>query len=179
MVSSGAADMGDSDVLAPGNMGLVDHKVAVVGFDIAVNPKAGVSKLTSAQVRDIFAGRITNWKQAGGNDRPIVVINRPRSSGTRAVFTKTIMGSVPVVETGLTEDSSGAVTAMVASTPGAVTYVARSYVKNKPVVAVILDGVKPSAAVAAFINYVANDKPDLQKLGYIVVSTMKVHENDR
>lgn len=201
--SSGAADLGDSDVVAPGNAGLMDHKVAVVGFTIATNPADGVTNLKASQIRDIFAGRVTNWNQVGGKDQQIVVINRPRTSGTRAVFNATIMGTSKISESGLTEDSSGAVVTMVASTPGAVTYVARSYVQNKPVVAVKINGIEPSvanirtgkypiwsyehiftkgksnAAAEAFINYVANDKDDLEKLGYIVVSTMKVHENNR
>ena len=201
--SSGAADLGDSDVVAPGNAGLVDHKVAVVGFTIAVNPSAGVSNLKSSQIRDIFAGRVTNWNQVGGKDQQIVVINRPRTSGTRAVFNATIMGTSKISESGLTEDSSGAVVTMVSSTPGAVTYVSRSYVQSKPVVAVKINGIEPSveniqtgkypiwsyehiftkgkgnSAAEAFINYVTNDKDDLEKLGYIVVSTMKVHENNR
>jgi phosphate transport system substrate-binding protein len=142
--SSGAADMGDSDVLAPGNSGLVDHKVAVVPFAVAVNPAAGVSNLTTEQLRGIFSGQITNWKQVGGADQQIVVINRPRTSGTRAVFTTTVMGPTKISETGLTEDSSGAVVTMVASTPGSVTYVSRGYTVGKPVTVVKVNGVAPT-----------------------------------
>jgi phosphate transport system substrate-binding protein len=202
--SSGAADMGDSDVVAPGNAGLVDHKVAVVGFAIAANPSAGVENLTSKQIRDIFAGRVSNWKEVGGKDQQIVVINRPRTSGTRNVFNATIMGTSKISEgNGLTEDSSGAVTTMVATTPGAVTYVSLSYTRDKPVTVVKINGVAPNAdtirtgkypiwsyehiftkgkakpEVEQFITYVANNKDVLEKLGYIVVSSMKVHETNR
>lgn len=201
--SSGAADLGDSDVVAPGNAGLVDHKVAVVGFGIAVNPSAGVTNLSAKQIRDIFAGRVTNWKQVGGKDQQIVVINRPRTSGTRAVFTATIMGISKIAETGLTEDSSGAVITMVQNTPGAVTYVALGYTKDKPVTVVKVNGVAATAEniqsgkypiwsyehiftkgkakpdVEAFINYIAHNNDVLVKLGYIPVATMKVHENNR
>lgn len=201
--SSGAADMGDSDVVAPGNSGLVDHKVAVVVFAVAANPSAGVTNLSAKQIRDIFSGRITNWKDVGGKDQQIVIINRPRTSGTRAVFKSTIMGVSNVTESGLTEDSSGAVTTMVSTTPGAVTYVSLSYTKDKPVTVIKVNGIAPlpqnvrtgkypiwsyehiftkgkaRPEVEAFINYIANNKDTLEKLGYIVVSTMKVHENDR
>ncbi|HEY9179218.1 MAG TPA: phosphate ABC transporter substrate-binding protein [Candidatus Baltobacteraceae bacterium] len=201
--SSGAADMGDSDVVAPGNSGLVDHKVAVVVFAVAANPSAGVTNLTSKQIRGIFSGRITNWKDVGGKDQQIVVINRPRTSGTRAVFKSTIMGLSQLTENGLTEDSSGAVTTMVATTPGAVTYVSLSYTRDKPVTVLKINGVAPAARnvrtgkypiwsyehiftkgkarrdVQAFIDYIASNKDVLEKLGYIVVSSMKVHENDR
>ena len=51
-----------------------------------------VKNLTKAQVIAIFSGKTTNWKDVGGADVKVVVINRPRSSGTRAVFTKTMMG---------------------------------------------------------------------------------------
>lgn len=202
--ASGAADMGNSDVLAPGNSGLVDHKVAVVGFSIAANPSAGVENLTSAQIRDIFAGRTTNWKQVGGKDQQIVVINRPRTSGTRAVFTATIMGNEKISEgSGLTEDSSGTVVTTVSTTPGAVTYVSLSYTKDKPVTVIKVNGVAPSADtirmgkypiwsyehiytkgkakpdVESFINYITGNTAALEKLGYIQVSSMKVSENNR
>lgn len=201
--SSGAADLGDSDVVAPGNAGLVDHKVAVVGFGIAANPSAGVTNLSAKQIRDVFAGRVTNWKQVGGKDQQIVIINRPRTSGTRAVFNATIMGVSKIAETGLTEDSSGGVITMVENTPGSVTYVALGYTKDKPVTVVKINGVaataeniqsgkypiwsyehiftkgKAKADVEAFINYIAHNNDVLVKLGYIPVATMKVHENNR
>jgi phosphate transport system substrate-binding protein len=195
--------MGDSDVVAPGNAGLVDHKVAVVGFAIAVNPSAGVSSLSPKQIRDIFSGRVTNWNQVGGKDQQIVVINRPRTSGTRAVFNATIMGVSKIAETGLTEDSSGAVITMVGTTPGAVTYVARGYTKDKPVTVIKINGTEPSDAaiqtgkypiwsyehiftkgkakpeVEAFINYISTNNDLLEKLGYVPLSKMKVKETNR
>ena len=201
--ASGAVDMGDSDVVAPGNSGLVDHKVAVVGFAIIANPADGVSNLTAKQIRDIFAGRVTNWNQVGGKDQQIVVINRPRTSGTRAVFNATIMGVSKIAETGLTEDSSGAVTTMVGTTPGAVSYVALAYTKDKPITVIKVNGVAPSPAtittgkypiwsyehiftkgkakpeVEQFINFIATNNDVLQKLGYIPLSDMKVKENNR
>jgi phosphate transport system substrate-binding protein len=201
--SSGAADMGDSDVIAPGNAGLVDHKVAVVGFAIIANPSAGVSNLTSKQIRDIFAGRVANWNQVGGKDQQIVIINRPRTSGTRAVFNATMMGVSKIAETGLTEDSSGAVTTMVSTTPGAVTYVFRGYAKDKPVTVVKVNGVAPTddaiangkypiwsyehiftkgkakPEVEQFIDYIATNNAVLQKLAYIPLSAMRVRENNR
>ena len=202
--SSGVADLGDSDVIAPGNSGLLDHKVCVVGFTIAVNPEANVKNLTAAQVRGIFGGKISNWKQVGGADKPITVINRPRTSGTRFVFKATMMGTTPISEGGITEDSSGTVTEMVAKTPGAITYVSRSYVEGKnDVVPVSIDGVTPSIEnirsgkwkiwsyehifthgaarpdAQKFIDFITNDKDDLEKLGYIQISTMKVREMGR
>ncbi len=200
---SGAAELGDSDVIAPGNSGLLDHKVATVGFAVILNPSAHVTNLTASQVRGIFAGRITNWKDVGGADQGIVVINRPRTSGTRAVFNATMMGVSKINEAGLTVDSSGTVVATVIATPGSVSYVALAYTRDKPLTVVKINGVapaeasivtgkypiwsyehiftkgKPSPDVANFINYIASNTSLLEKLGYIPMSRMKVKETNR
>ncbi len=131
-------------MIAPGKAGLTDHKVAVVGFGIIANPSSNVRELTAKQIRDVFAGRVTNWNQVGGADQQIVVINRPRSSGTRYVFTATIMGLSKISESGLTEDSSGTVITTVASTPGSISYVSLGYTKNKPVNVLSVNGVSPT-----------------------------------
>lgn len=199
---NGNADMGDSDVIAPGASGLIDHKVAVVGFGVIANPSAGVTNLKPAQVRDIFAGRVTNWKDVGGADQPIVVINRPRTSGTRFVFTATIMGTSKIAESGLTEDSSGTVVKTVATTPGSVSYVSLGYTKDQPVTVLKINGIEANAAnirtgkypvwsyehvftktknpaVEDFIKFITMNSDALSKLGYIEVASMKVHELNR
>ncbi len=200
---SGAAELGDSDVIAPGNSGLMDHKVAAVGFAVIVNPSANVSSLSSAQIRAIFSGRTTNWKDVGGTDQGIVIINRPRTSGTRAVFNATMMGVSKINEAGLTVDSSGTVVTTVASTPGSISYVALAYTRGKPITVAKINGVapsegtivtgkypiwsyehiftkgKPSSDVADFINYIASNTGLLEKLGYIPISRMKVKETNR
>ncbi len=190
-------DIGDSDILAPGEPTLVDHKVAVAPFAIVANPAVGVKNLTTAQVRDIFSGRTTNWKDVGGIDQEITIINRPRSSGTRAVFVERVLGGAQPMEAG-TQDSSGTVASMVAQVPGAVSYVSTNYARAAGDTALSIDGLAPSDAnviagkykfwsyehmftngppnndVAAFIAYVQNDKEALAKLGFIPVSAMKV-----
>src|SRR5581483_4640709 len=69
-----SVDSGDSDIPAPGEPSLVDHKVAVVTFAVIVNPQSGIKNLTTAQVRGIFGGSITNWSQAGGRPGTITVV---------------------------------------------------------------------------------------------------------
>jgi phosphate transport system substrate-binding protein len=201
--ASGSIDLGDSDVIAPGSAGLTDHKVAVVGFGIIVNPSAGISNLNAKQIRDIFAGRVSNWKEVGGADQAIVVINRPTSSGTRFVFRATIMGVSKIAEGGLTVDSSGSVVTTVATTPGSISYVALGYTKDKPVTVVKVNGVAPTAdairtgkypiwsyehiftkgsanaAAEAFIKYIENNHNAIDSLGFIAVSSMRVHELNR
>jgi phosphate transport system substrate-binding protein len=121
-VAAKAVDLGMSDILAKGFPDLVDHRVCVIGFSVIAHPGIGVSNLSKKQLQDVFSGKVTNWKEVGGRDVKIVIINRPRSSGTRAVFTQTIMGSIPVNETGLTEDATGTVVTAIKTTPGAVSY---------------------------------------------------------
>lgn len=207
MVSQGGANIGDSDVFAEEKLTpdqakeLVDHKVAVVGFATIVNPKVKVDNLTKQQLIDIFTGKITNWKDVGGNDMKIVVINRPASSGTRATFKKYALdGAEEVQGLALTEDSSGTVKQAVAQQNGAIAYLALSYIDNtvkalnydgvKPTVENITSGKypiwsyehmytkgKPSGATKAFLDYMMSN--DVQKnlipqLGYIPITEMKV-----
>jgi phosphate transport system substrate-binding protein len=201
-VAAKAIDIGDSDITAPNHPELVDHRVAVVGFAVVTNPAAGVKNLSKQQLRDIFAGNVANWKDAGGADQKIVVVNRPRSSGTRAVFVKTVMGTAPLAESGLVEDATGTAVSVVKQTPGAVSYVALSGVGGG-VTIVSVDGVAPGADtivtgkypiwsyehmftsgeakgdVAAFIDYVRGRGDLAQKNKFIAVSAMKVKETDR
>lgn len=190
-------DIGDSDIPPTGQPSLVDHQVAVVSFGVVVNPKAGVKNLTTQQIRQIFSGAVTNFKQVGGADQQITIVNRPKSSGTRAVFVQKVLGGQQPTASGLTQDSSGTVATMVGQTSGAISYVAMSYVKPGQQVAVSIDGVaptdanvetgkypywsfehmltngQPSAQVADFINYVKNDTALLTQLKFIPVAQMK------
>ena len=196
-VAQRAVDIGDSDISAPNQPSLVDHLVAVVTFGIVVNPQTGVKNLTIAQIRAIFTGKMTNWSQAGGRNAPITIINRPRSSGTRAVLVQKLLGGQEPSEGGLTQDSSGTVATMVAQTPGAISYVGMAYVTPGQQVAVSIDRIapadsnvesnrypywsyehmftngQPSAQVAGFINFVKNDRALLQRLKFIPVDKVK------
>lgn len=203
-VSQGAADIGNSDVFAEEKSGidasqLVDHQIAVVGMAAVVNPAVNIDNLTKQQLVDIFTGKITNWKSVGGPDQKIVLVNRPKGSGTRATFKKYALDGAEEAA-GIEEDSSGTVRKIVKETPGAIGYLALSYLDGS-VKALKLDGVeptkeniingkypvwayqhsytkgKPSGAVEAFLNYMLSD--DVQKtivpqLGYIPVTEMKV-----
>ncbi|WP_054661703.1 phosphate ABC transporter substrate-binding protein PstS family protein [Lacticaseibacillus camelliae] len=156
-IQQGAVEIGNSDLFAeekPGiNAGkLVDHKVAVVGITPIANKQVGVKDLTVVQLRRLFTGEITNWKQVGGKDLPVVVVNRAQGSGTRATFERWVLGDrqpMPAQE----QDSTGMVRSIVASTPGAVSYVAFSYV-DATVQALSLSGVKPTDQ-----NVTTNDWP--------------------
>jgi phosphate transport system substrate-binding protein len=153
-------------------------------------------------LQDIFTGKVTNWKDVGGSDQNITIINRPTSSGTRATFKKYALdGKEEAQGLALTEDSSGAVAKAVADTPGSISYLALSFVNsNNTVKALQLDGVDPTnnniingtypiwsyehmytrgdpqGLTKAFLDYMMSDavKPLIQQLGYIVGSDMQV-----
>jgi phosphate transport system substrate-binding protein len=203
-VNAKAIDIGDSDILPPAtDPDLVDNKVAVIGFAVIVNPDLKIKNLTRKQIQDIFAGNVTNWNQVGGPDKKIVVINRTRGSGTRAVFEKTVIAPMKVTEGGLSEDATGTVISVVKQTPGSISYAAFSGTHGQPVTEVAIDGVPATEAnvitgkypfwsyehmltngpatgeVKKFIDFVAGNSELLAKNSFITVSDMKTSETNR
>ncbi|ERL66198.1 phosphate ABC transporter substrate-binding protein PstS family protein [Schleiferilactobacillus shenzhenensis] len=203
-IQSGAVDIGNSDLYAEEKKGidakkLVDHRVAVVGVVPIVNQAIPLDNLSMAQLRGIFSGQYTNWSQVGGPNIPIVIVNRASGSGTRVTFERWVMNNVPT-KAAQEQDSTGMVRQIVATTPGAISYVAFPYV-DKTVKTLKLDGVAPTDAnvqtnkwviwsyehmytkgapkglAKKFINYVMSDTVQqkiVTKLGYIAVNDMKV-----
>ena len=103
--------------------------VALDGIAVIVNPANNlINSLTIAQIRDIYSGKITNWKDVGGKDMTIVVIGRDSASGTRTFFTDTVMNKTNYVKTQLEKNSNGAIQQSVAQTPGAIGYVGLGYI---------------------------------------------------
>jgi phosphate transport system substrate-binding protein len=147
-VSQGAVQIGNSDVPAESKniTGLVDHIVAKQGWVMVVNPDVtGVTNLTSAQATDIWTGKVSNWKDVGGNDEAIVLILRPESSGTRATFKKLVLGGAQeATGQALTEDSNGAVVTAVKGTPGSTSVIGFAYYQQNlgQVNALKLDGIE-------------------------------------
>lgn len=163
-VASGAVQIGNSDVPSGDKIKdaekakeLVDNKVAGIAFALVVNKDVKVDNLTVQQVQDIFTGKVTNWKEVGGKDEKINVINRPASSGTRATFEKTIMKDTKINDgTGTTQDSNGAVEQAINSTPGSVSYLAMSYMvgdKKGALQTVKIDGAEPKVENIASGKY--------------------------
>lgn len=155
-VLQGAVDIGDSDVTAESKLQpsdasqLVDHIVTRQGWVMVNNQDiTGVTNLTTQQAQDIWTGKVTNWKDVGGPDLPIVLIIRPESSGTRATFKKIVLnGADEAAGQGLTEDSNGAVTQAVIQTPGATSVIGFAYFQQNQgsLTPLQLDGVDASVA---------------------------------
>ncbi|WP_062355837.1 phosphate ABC transporter substrate-binding protein [Bacillus kwashiorkori] len=204
-VSEGSVDIGNSDVFAEEKEGipadeLVNFKVAVVGMAAAVHPEVGIDNISKADLIKVFTGEITNWKELGGKDQKIILVNRPDSSGTRATFVNFALDGATPAE-GITEDSSNTVKKIISETKGTIGYLALSYFTDDLVKALSIDGVQPTdeniqtgqypiwayqhsytkgeptGVVKAFLDYMLSDEVQtslLPELGYIPVTKMEV-----
>ncbi|MGM0125018.1 phosphate binding protein [Enterococcus sp. AZ194] len=206
-VQSGAVEIGNSDLFAEEKSGidatkLVDHKVAVVGIAPIVNKNIGIKNISMENLRKVFLGEITNWKELGGTDEEIVILNRAAGSGTRSTFEKWVLNGETAVKS-QEQDSSGMVRQIVADTPGAISYTAFSYITNE-VATLTVDNVaptdenvttndwqiwayehmytkgKPTDLTKEFLDYVLSDEIQekiVGELGYIPVSKMTVERD--
>lgn len=144
-VTNGTVDIGNSSRALTDEEkanGLVENVVAIDGIGIVVNPSTTVDDITTDQLKEIYTGAITNWSELGGEDSQIVVIGREASSGTRGAFEE-ILGIEDQCKYAQEIDSTGAVMAKVASTPGAVGYVSIDIIDDT-VKTLKLDGVEPT-----------------------------------
>lgn len=121
---------------------LLGFPVGQDGVAIIVHPENDVLNLTTQEIRDIYQGRITNWFELGGEDRPITVISREDGSGTRAEFDRLVMGDRRTMQSATIAPSSSAMMTSVSREPGAIGYVSMSYL-SPAVRAVTVDGVTP------------------------------------
>lgn len=126
--------------------------VSMDGVCLIVNPANTVKALTPAQVKDIYSGKITNWKEVGGANLPIVAISRDTSSGTYEVFFELAMKKEKMGDKVEYANANPAIFDRVASTKGAIGYVGLGFVK-KGVVALKYDGITPSKETIATGRY--------------------------
>ncbi|NOR24453.1 MAG: phosphate ABC transporter substrate-binding protein [Desulforhopalus sp.] len=123
--------------------GLHMVKWAVDGVGAVVNPKNSVTSLSSQQLQDIFSGKITSWKEIGGEDREINLYDRDAASGTRAVFWKKALKKAEVSKNANIVVSNGAMKTAIAGDPYGIGYVSVGHI-NSMVTPVALDGVTPT-----------------------------------
>jgi phosphate transport system substrate-binding protein len=123
------------------NLGLVEHVLARDGIAIVTHPSQTVSGLTKEQVKQIFAGEITNWSQVGGSNEDINVVSREEGSGTRAAFEEMVMGKDTVITAmAILQPSNGAVRTTVAGDPNSIGFLSFGYLDSS-VKALSVDGV--------------------------------------
>lgn len=162
----------------------MDKKVYPVPFAVAldcivpiVNPSNPVKNLTRAQLKDIYAGKVTNWKDVGGDNRPIVVVGRDTSSGTYGTWQEMVMdvgGKTRVTPRAQVSASSGAMLNAVANNKNAIGYEGMGYV-IKTVKGLSVDGVQASAVnarsgkypLSRYLYMFTNGWPSGELLGFI------------
>ncbi len=117
--------------------------IAMDGIAIIINPSNKIPNLTFEQLKNIYNGKIINWKELGGKSAPIVVISRDYSSGTFEVFKTLVLEGDKVRDDALLLASNKAVVTTVANTPGAIGYIGFGFLSDK-VKAVSVGNVMPS-----------------------------------
>jgi len=130
----------------------VAHVVAMDGVCIVVHPSNPVTQLSTAAIRDIYKGNITNWKEVGGSDLPIVVISRDNSSGTYETFHELVMNKEEMGSKVEYVNSNPQAHARVKTTIGAIGYVGIGFL-DANVKALKVDGIMPSRQTIATGQY--------------------------
>ena len=153
-VTNGTADIGNSSRSLKDEekaAGVVENVVAIDGIAVCVDPANEVADLTKEQLTNIYNGTVTNWKEVGGVDEPIIVIGREAGSGTRGAFEE-LVDLKDACKYANELDSTGAVIAKVASTPGAIGYASLDALDDS-VKALSLEGVEATAENIKAGNY--------------------------
>lgn len=149
MIGEGSVDIGASsrelsDAEKKTYSDLVVHEIAADGIAVVVNPKNNIADLTTEQIRNIFAGKIRNFKEVGGPDKEIVVVIREEGSGTRTTFEDLVMAKkANNSKDSLQKPSNGAVKATIAGNENAIGYLGIGYVDSS-IRAIKVGGIAPT-----------------------------------
>ena len=195
-IADASREMNDNETQNAKQNGInpVKTTIAYDGITVVVNPSNPVSNLTFTQLRGIYSGSISNWKEVGGTtDAPIAVISRDSSSGTYKDFQELAMNKDNYRPDALTQSATGGIVSEVSQNPNAIGYIGFAYLDNStkalsldkgngsvaPTPESILDGSyplsrslymytngEPSGLAKEFINFILSDQ------GQKVVSTV-------
>lgn len=162
----GTADIGmASRALKDEETGIKPVVIAIDGIAVVVNKDNAAADLTIEQVKDIFSGKLTNWKDAGGSDSNIVVVNREEGSGTRDAFKELVLGDDEFVAEAIIQNSTGAVREAVSQDVNAIGYISFGGM-NDSVKALNINSVEPTEA-----NIKASTYPISRPFNFIVHDT--------
>ncbi len=154
-VAEGVVDIGNSSRELKDeerSLGLVDHRIALDVIVVIAHKEVPVDNLTKDQVKGIFTGKITNWKEVGGPDQAVKVVVRDEASGTREMFDEKALGKEKPVAGAIECNSNGIVRQTVSSTPFSIGYISLGYLDNS-VKALKYDGVAASVENAVSKTY--------------------------
>jgi len=152
-VANGLADIGTcSRSLGPDESQFTPITIARDGLAIVAHFSNPVEGLTRDQIRRVFSGHTTRWKDVGGEDKPIRLITREEGSGTREAFVKLVMGKTRISRRALTQESNGAVKELVKRDPCAIGYMSLGLVGGE-LKALAVDGAAPSVAAVLSRKY--------------------------
>ena len=153
-LASGSVDIGDASRSLKDEekaAGSVENIVAIDGIAVIEDKDNGVTNVSAEDLAKIYKGEVKNWSELGGKDEAIVVIGREAGSGTRDAFEE-LLDIADSCAYAQELDSTGAVLAKVASTPGAIGYVSLDVVDDT-VTAVSIDGTEPTEEQILAGNY--------------------------
>jgi phosphate transport system substrate-binding protein len=141
---SGAANIGmSSRNLVDAEKMLYAVTIAKDAIAVIAHPSSPIEDLPLDKIREVFSGKIANWKELGGPDHPIDIVTREEGSGTRESFQKFVMGKEDISLGALVQDSNGAVRQVISSDPNAIGYISLGLV-NEQVKALKISAVEPN-----------------------------------
>ena len=158
--ANGQATLGASTLPAPSIAPPTPLRRTPIGLDgvaVVVHASNPITNLTALQLRDIFSGRVLNWRALGGDDQEITLVSREDGSGSRRTFEERIMGDEAVSLIAVVMPTSQAVMDYIASHPAAIGYVSRAFVVDQ-----LADKVEAPATVR--VVAVEGQKPTLETL---------------
>lgn len=153
---------------------LVETILAYDGIAVVVHPSNSITDLSKEEVKNIYLGKITNWKELGGEDAEITVVCREAGSGTRGAFEEIVMDEEDISNHVIIQNSNGGVRTTVENDNNAIGFISLSIV-NDQVKAVNIDGVSPTVEnikngtykIARPFLYVTKETPEGLVKAYI------------